>query len=442
MRALPEIAPTPPRARGALPFAGHGLRLLRDANAFLARQRRDLGDTFETQVFGRRVLWVFSPAGVRALWALPEAHASKGAADVELLRLKVPDELFAGRRTLPHALFARDDVAGYLENLRLAVALQCEELGQGGAFEAFAWTRRLGHRVGLASWAGAEAAQPRFLDRLIPRLDRLDSSDSFVHPQRALWTRITGKRAERRALHELDGILGEVLGEREQAGGERGDLLAQIEAAWSDASGEARRSGIARDVVLVHMASMSNLYAAMGWTLVHLLERPELLERVRAGEAGLAESCALESIRLMQRSVVLRRVLRPCSLADESREYALAPGVFVATLVSLTNRSAAPGLDAYDPAHYERRRFSARTALATPELVTTFGHGAHSCPAQGFALASIAHSLAELSQRFELTPRFRDPRPLRHQLGGVARADRPCPVAYRARPARSGTLRA
>ena len=38
--------------------------------------------------------------------------------------------------------------------------------------------------------------------------------------------------------------------------------------------------GIARDIVLVHMGSQSNLFAAMAWTLVHLLERPALLEAV------------------------------------------------------------------------------------------------------------------------------------------------------------------
>jgi len=68
--------------------------------------------------------------------------------------------------------------------------------------------------------------------------------------------------------------------------------------------------------------------------------------------------------------------------------------------------------------------------LPTPELVTTFGHGAHSCPAQTFSLRSIAHAVTQLAQRFDLVPRHRDPRPLRRQLGGVARADRPCPVDY------------
>lgn len=434
MRDRPAITPSPPVARGAMPGVGHGLRIVRDATGFLARERARRGDTFETDFFGRRVLWVFSPAGVRALWALPEPAASKGAADVEMLRQKVPDELFAGRRTLPHALFAREDVTRYLANLERAVDWSCDELGAGGRFEAFAWTRRLGHRVGLASWAGVEAAEPRFLDRLVPWLERLDGADAFVRPQRMLWTRLTGKRAELRALSALDTLLGEVLDARERTGGARDDLMAWILAAWQDVEGDERRRGIARDVVLVHLASMSNLFAAMGWTLVHLLDHPEWLARVRAGEPGLIESCASESIRLMQRSVVLRKVLRPIELQDEVAAYRLAPGCFVATMMSVTNRSAAAGLDRYDPAHYDGRRFVARGGLPTPELVTTFGHGAHSCPAQTFSLRSIAHAITQLVQRFDLVPRYRDPQPLRRQLGGVARADRPCPVDSVRRP--------
>jgi hypothetical protein len=38
---------------------------------------------------------------------LPEEIASKGLADYQMLRRKLPDEIFAGRRTLPGSLFRR-----------------------------------------------------------------------------------------------------------------------------------------------------------------------------------------------------------------------------------------------------------------------------------------------------------------------------------------------
>lgn len=427
---LPQISPQPPTPKSRSPLGGPALSLLRDPTAYLQRCRDEVGDTFTFDAFGYRLFWVFSPEGVRNLWALPEAEASKGAGDFALLRHKVPDELFVGRRTLPHGLFARDDVQVYLENLRAAVELQLEELGDSGEFEIFELTKRLGHRVGLASWGGMEAASPRYLDRLVPALDRLDSSESFVHPHKAFWTIATKKRAELRALYEIDRVFSEILAEREAAGGERDDLLAQIIASWSDVPSPDREVGIGRDVVLVHMGSQSNLFAATAWTLIHLLQRPELLEAVRGGDLGLLDRCAHESIRLRQRSIVLRTILKPTTLVDEKTSYRLEPGTYLATMMSVTNTTALDGLDEFDVSNYERPMFARASELPARELVTTFGHGKHSCPAQGFSISAIRHSISRLLEKYEITPQFRDPQPLKRQIGGVARADRACCVRY------------
>ena len=72
--------------------------------------------------------------------------------------------------------------------------------------------------------------------------------------------------------------------------------------------------GIAFDVALIHIASMSNLAAALGWALVDLLEHPAHLARVVAADPDLAQRCALESTRLAQRSIMSRAVLSPVCL--------------------------------------------------------------------------------------------------------------------------------
>ena len=178
---------------------------------------------------------------------------------------------------------------------------------------------------------------------------------------------------------------------------------------------------------------MSNLFAALGWTLVDLVTRPELLAEVRAGNTELAERCALESIRLGQRSIMLRMVLAPIEVDDGATVYRVEPGAFVATLLPLTNTSSAPGLDGFDPDRWARRHLREPTGLAARELVTTFGHGGHSCPAQSFSLSSIVRTVAGLSQAYHLAPRFESVGPLPAQIGGVAHADRPTIVAYERR---------
>lgn len=428
----PLPASQAPRVAAPLPWVGPGLALLRDPTAFFQRQWDRLGGTYWFESFGYRVLCTFSPAGVKSLWALPEEAASKGVADFALLAHKVPAELFDGRRTFPHGLFGRDDVEHYLENLDAAVALEFEALGGAGELEAFAFTRRLAHRMGLASWGSPLATRPDRFEPLVEAFDTLDSSESFVHPGRAFLSWATGKRRERAALARIEAIYREILAERDaQPTGERREgFFDRLCDAWADEPDDVRARGVARDVMLVHMGSQSNLFAAMAWTIVHLLERPALLEAIRDGDDDLLERCAHESIRLRQRSIVLRRILRPCVLEDEGHAWQLEPGLFLATTMAVTNTTAVDGLDRFDPDHYAGPRFTRQGELPGRELVTTFGHGAHYCPAARFSISSIRIATRALLDRFDLEPRFRDPQPLRRQIGGVARADRPCTIGY------------
>jgi cytochrome P450 len=429
---VPAITPMPAIASAHLPWIGSGSALLRDPTAFFARCRRRLGETFVVDAFGYRLFCVFSAPAVRALYALPERFASKGFADYALLRHKIPDELFHGRRNFPHHLFGNQEVETYLDHVAEAVDGQLDELGGRGRFDAFAFTRRLGHRVGLASWGGVAGASAHQLDRLIPHFDALDASESFVHPWRGVLAWATDKRRERTAMAAIEAVMGEVL-DRRGADGTSGDLFGRIVASWGDAPVDERVAGIARDVMLIHMGSQSNLFAAMAWTLVNVLARPELAARVRAGDAALVERCAHESIRMAQRSITLRRVLQPVVIDDGTCTYRVEPDAFVTTMLSSTNTSAAADLDRFDPDRYDGHRLRDVPGLATRELVSTFGHGRHSCPARRFSISAIRIALLRLWQRYELEPRWRgSPRPLRMQLGGVARA-RGCTVAYRAR---------
>jgi len=69
--------------------------------------------------------------------------------------------------------------------------------------------------------------------------------------------------------------------------------------------------------------------------------------------------------------------------------------------------------------------------------VSTFGHGAHACPAQRFAVTAIRLAVRRLVERYELKARFTTVAARRRQLGAVARAESPCMVEYRVRSARS-----
>ncbi len=423
------ISPAPPRAALSLPWDDPEQT---NPVAALAAARAELGDTFEVESGRDHYLFLFSAEGLRAFYALPEHDASKGLADYRMLVRKLPRELFAGVRTLAHDLFGAQDVETYLGHLEHGLDLEVAELGDRGTFDAFGLARRVGHRLGLACWIGAAAAEPPWFDRLVVDLDLLDGADAFVHPARMPEVASDEMRTERQALARFEVAVGELLGD---PGRDNSDFLSEIARRWSDTEDPERTQGIARDVVLLHVATMTNLFAALGWTLAHLALHPDVLARVAAGDAPLLERCAMESIRIGQCSVMLRSVLREVEIEDGHTCYKLAPGVTVATMLALTNTTSIPGLDVYEPDRWDGRRLRDEQDLPAREAVTTFGFGSHRCPAQRFSLSAITRTVARLAARYELTAAFDEIRPMPEQIGGVGRAADPCPITYRAKDA-------
>ena len=424
----PTIEPMPAVAVGyALPWDTPSGDPVRDLDA----ARRDLGDTFVVDSGTDRYLFTFSPVGVTSFYALPEEAASKGVDDWRMLRRKLPDEVFVGRRTLPHQLFGRDDVGRFLDNVDLALAATVDELGDEGRTDVFALTRRLGHRVGLASWAGPGAVTgPRF-EALVGAFDTLDGSEAFVHPDAMAAVAASGKAAEVLALATVAEEVGRSIEELPGCETEH-PLFTRLAEAWADGTPAEVSQGVAGDVALIHVASMSNLFAALGWAMVDLLGHPDEADRVAEGDRTTAEACALESIRMAQRSIMSRYVLTSVTIDVGDAVHQVAPGTTIATLLPLTNLSAAPGLDVWDPARWKGRRLADPSALAAVELVTAFGHGRHTCPAQPFSLAAMTRSLTNLLAMFRWDVGWSErPVPVRAQIGGVARAAGPCPVGYR-----------
>lgn len=427
------ITPMPPLAEGiGLPWDVP----VDDAVDVLARARATYGDTFLVESGRDRYLFTFSATGVESFYALPEEKASKGVADYLMLRRKLPDEIFDGRRTLPGGLFRKGDVATYLSNLRAALATTSTELGPAGTVDVFALTRRLGHRMGLASWAGPGSAEGEAFERLVVAFDALDGADAFVHPDAMAAVAASGKVAELAALAEITEVVGAALDRLDDSPDPEGQsLFARIVASWDDEPDPVRRAGVAWDVALIHIASMSNLASALGWALVDLVEHPQVAARVVAGEDGLAVACALESTRLAQRSIMARTVLAPVGFDDGTTTYTVGPGATIATLLPLLNTTAGPGLEHWEPERWNRSRLADTSALASPQLVTAFGHGKHSCPAQPFSLAAMSTALEHLLRGYELAAGWTSyPVPVPAQIGGVARTGDSCPLHYRATP--------
>ena len=237
--ARPEILPMPPiAARAALPW-NHPVT---DAVASLVAARETCGDTFVVDSGPDRYLFTFSARGVSAFYGLPEDHASKGVADWRMLRRKLPDELFDGRRTLPHDLFGRADAATYLAHVDRALDATVVELGDSGSVDLFDLSRRLGHRVGLASWGGPGSAEGPTLSTLTAAFDTLDGAESFVHPDAMAAVAANDKQSEREALERIVAQFTEAARTVESHPDISAihPLFARIVQAWQSEEGDAR----------------------------------------------------------------------------------------------------------------------------------------------------------------------------------------------------------
>ena len=162
-------------------------------------------------------LLVNPTAGTRARYELPEDQAGFGLATFTLIKAKVPLEQLLGRRNHPKNLFGSQKVETYLDHLHQA--------------------------------AGSE-------------IDRLDSSESFVRPDRNAITWATRQRSEQPAMAGIEAILAEIWTERKTKP-PIGDFFDQIYDSYADLPDGEREINAARDVIVIHMGSQSNLYAAV-----------------------------------------------------------------------------------------------------------------------------------------------------------------------------------
>lgn len=423
------IEPAPPRAGGGLPFVGPGPAFVRTPTTWLAERRRELGDTFLVETFGFRLLFLFSPVGLRSLYALPENVASFTEATRALLGFKLPPEILEGDMKMFHHLFGRSRMEGYVAHVEAATNEVIDALPPTGELELFAHMKSLVHRIGFRCWAGREATTPALLPRLVSLFETIDPEIAFLRPLSALETIAKKRTPEREALREIGVILADIRRERDRRGIVERDMLEEL---WTFARQEGASdvdAHAARNVVILHLASLSNLYAAMGWTLVDLLLRPPYLETARTGSDAFLDGCAMDSIRLAQRSITLRKVMTSTRIDDGARTWTVPPGVFLATMLSVTNTEPAD-LWRWDPTHHEKGKLAASIAVPTKEVVSTFGHGAHSCPGQRFALTAIRIVTRAHLARLEMTPRFERAYPKEEQLGAVARSAEPCVVRY------------
>ena len=121
---------------------------------------------------------------------------------------------------------------------------------------------------------------------------------------------------------------------------------------------------LVRDVILVHIGSMSNLFAAAGWMLAQLTTHPQVLARVRAGEPGLLRAVRP---RVHPPRTALDHAPGSAHPTHRDRRTSHVLGAGRRPGQGFCSRSRTPlptpGLDTYDPDRWARRRLRDEAVL-------------------------------------------------------------------------------
>jgi cytochrome P450 len=448
------IAPLPPLATEELPHIGAGLRFLEAPTAYLRELRERHGDTYLLDVFGFNLLMTFAPKGLESLYKLEENKASFGLATYDMIGFKTPIEIFEDADLdLFYQLLLNKRMPGYLPAIETIVERELQRWRQFDSVDIFDAIRTLEQRVGYGLWIAPEAAADTWWPLLKQQFDIIGQESAFVNPGAALATIKSGKARERAAVAEIGALLEKIVDAHDRNPDRTPATVDFLREHFAGAAPAERWRKVVHNTINLNQGFLSNLYAAIGWVIVRLLQYPATMAAVEAeiestrgqyagafatsiealNEMAVVEELMMESVRLAQRSLTLRKVVQPIAFDDGNRIYMVQPGVYVATMLSVTNVQSAE-LALFAPGqHYQRNQLAAALTPAGKETVSTFGHGKHACPAQRFSHHMCKIVVSKLLEKFELTPLFTDPQPSARQMGGVARPDEPVTIGLRPR---------
>lgn len=438
------IKPLPPVHEEELPHIGAGLLFLDNPTKYLASLRTKHGDTFAVDIFGFNLLMTFSPKGLEALYQYEEHQASFAMATFDMIGFKTPIEtLIDTDSKLFYHLLMHKKMPGYVNTIATIVDQVTDDWSTHKELDIFDAVRTMEQRIGYALWIAEEAADQQYWPALKECFDALDQEKSFVDPALTLETIKTGKSKERAAVNKLYSLIPEIINAHDSNANRMfsGVDFFREHFRKNDIAEDKLEKKVIHNVMNANQGFLSNLYAGISWVIVNLLQHPNAMQKVQQeieqqqAEYGeqfyqniealnamtYFEQVTMESIRLAQRSLTLRKVMAPLEFNDGKTSYQVEQGVYLATMLSVTNTQS-PTLSEFNPDNYDQNRLKADVTMYGKESVSTFGHGRHSCPAQRFSHHMSKIVLIKLIARFDLSAKFsKPPQPADKQMGGVSR---------------------
>ncbi|MEZ5503290.1 MAG: hypothetical protein R3E50_11840 [Halioglobus sp.] len=304
------MSPKPALVRDELAHIGAGLRFAHDPTQFLAAMRQAYGDTFLVDVFGYKLFCVFSPAGLKSLYAAAEDEASFGMATFDMLGFKTPLDIFMDADIdLFYELLVPEKVAAYIENFAGVIRQVLTSWGDAGEINVFDEIRTLEQRVGFRVWIGEEATREGVWQQFKAYFDVLSQENAFVSPQQTLETLTSGKVKEKKAVADIMALVGELLAHREDTHTWPDDNFTFLYHRFRSDDPQVTLRKLTHNIINANQGFLSNLYAALCWSLINLKQHPDTQRRVE-------EEIAKTRARFGEDFTSRKRHSTPCAFAS------------------------------------------------------------------------------------------------------------------------------
>jgi cytochrome P450 len=415
-------APLPPGPRG-LPLIGSALELGRDPLGFLTRAAREHGDIARIP-FGPSSLFFFThPEQIEEILVTRNREFPKE--NIERMRhttdymlfglglLTSGGEFWLRQRRLAQPAFHRQRIAAYAE----AMTRHAQELiapwRAGQTLDIHEAMMDVTLRIVTETLFGVTAADGAkivgealgvVMDVAADQLGQPVPIPTFVPTPANL--------RFRRAVRQLDGVVGRIIAERRASGEDRGDLLSMLMHARDDDGTAMTDKQLRDEAITLFLAGHETTALALSWTLLLLSQNPDADARLAAElreVLGDRPPTMADLPRLTYTNLVLKESMRlyPPAWTVSTRVAAQETVIGGYRVPAGSPVMVSQWVTQRDPRWFpEPERFSPERWADGPEgrlprfAYFPFGGGPRLCIGQSFALMEAALILATVAGRY------------------------------------------
>jgi sterol 14-demethylase len=441
-----------PLLSGGWPLVGHTAMFARDTLGLLFKAREECGDVARLKLLGRELILFTGPTGHEAVFRAPDEHLSPNAAYKMMVPVFgkdvaydcEPERMREQLGMLRPALKAKQ-MRAYGEIIAGEVTQALSSWGTSGTIDIYDFAQV------TTSFTSSHC--------LLGREFRMEMSDEFARVYHDLergilpigyinaYLPIPAFRRRDKARARLGEMVSTIIERRRRDGGEHEDFLQTLmDSTYQDGS-RLTDHEITGLLVAAMFAGHHTSAVTLAWTILELVQHPELLAEIRDeidGVLGDGEPLSLKKTRQLVKTewavrealrlhpplfVLLRQAMQDTELCG----YKIPKGAFVAVSPTVAHRieDVFRNADAFDP-----HRFSPERAEDdNPFNYVSFGGGRHKCLGSSFALLQIKSIVAALLYHYDLEL-YGDP--LEADLQSVVIAPKmPCRVNFKLREGRT-----